>query len=83
MSRDQVDHSGWIISGVDRLEDGWIPSGLIALDILRVNEYHSGFQPRYVEGTGEMLSDPKMTPAHRTDDYHNRCFDLTTLQIAE
>lgn len=50
---DKGDNSSWTVSVVFLSGEIWV---LPAQNTLRMNEYFSGFQPRYMEGTGQELS---------------------------
>lgn len=48
--------------------EGWPLPGLLAQDILNLNEYFFSFQPKYVKGTGQVLRNPTTTLGHAVDD---------------
>lgn len=43
-----------------------------------MKENFSGFSPRDVEGTGQVLNYVATTPDHGTDDHDDECLFLTT-----
>lgn len=49
--------------------EGWVPSDLLAPDMLRMNEYLSSFQFRYVDGTCQVFCCVALLRPHpRTND---------------
>lgn len=55
---------------------------LLVQDALRLIEYLSDFPTRYVEGNGQLRSDPTTTPTQATD-YHDPDDDLVAMIVSE